>query len=51
MPLGGTSMDVFVFDLALSVGDISENEINMSRQRVLETLCSTYPEGKNMLSI
>lgn len=47
VPLGGNSGDVFCFDLALSVGDISEAEIGEKRQQVLEKLYSDFPEGKD----
>jgi hypothetical protein len=42
-PLGGNPADIYGFDLALSVGNISENQLGSQRQQVLEQLCSIYP--------
>jgi hypothetical protein len=44
IPIGGTSADVFGFNFALSVGDISEDRPGTRRQRVLERLYSIYPK-------
>lgn len=43
VPLGGTSRDVFGFELELSVGDISGEETGWERQQELERI-STLPE-------
>lgn len=42
-PLGGNPADVYGFNLSLSVGDISENQLGFQRQQVLERLYSIYP--------
>ena len=41
-PLGGKAADVYGFNLALSVGDISESEPGQLRQNALDWLCSIY---------
>ncbi|RCH51743.1 hypothetical protein C4885_08080 [Subdoligranulum sp. APC924/74] len=38
IPLGGKSSDVYCFDMALSVGDISDNEIGEQRKNVLKKM-------------
>ncbi len=48
VPLGGSAQDVFGFSLALSVGDISENEPGAQRRRVLEQLYSVYPNNEGI---
>jgi len=45
-PMGGNSADVYGFDLALSIGDISENHPSIKRERTLERLYSFYPNGE-----
>jgi hypothetical protein len=44
IPLGGNSADVYGFGLALSIGDISENEPDIRRKQVMEWLYSIYPD-------
>lgn len=44
-PLGGNPTDIFGFNLALSVGDISENQPGIKRKQTLEHLYSVYPNG------
>lgn len=44
-PLGGNPADIYGFNLALSVGDISENQPGIKRQQTLEHLYSIYPKG------
>lgn len=44
VPLDGSAADVFDFDLLLSIGDISEEEIGQRRQQFLEKLIS-FPKG------
>ena len=43
-PLGGNTADVYSFNLALSVGDISESEPGQLRRNVLDWLYSIYPD-------
>ena len=43
VPLGGNPADVFGLNLALSVGDISEEQPGVRRQQALEMLFSVYP--------
>jgi hypothetical protein len=43
-PLGGDPADICVFNLVLSVGDISEKEPGFKRKQALEHLCSIYPK-------
>ena len=43
IPLGGKSSDVYCFDMALSVGDISDNEIGEQRKNVLKKMLSMRP--------
>ena len=43
IPMDGDPADVFGFNLALSVGDISESRPGTRRQQVLERLYSVYP--------
>jgi len=43
VPMGGNPADVFGFNLALSVGDISENEPGTLRRQELEHLYSIHP--------
>lgn len=45
-PFGGNASDVFSFSLALSVGDITEENAIFNRQRVLEQLFSSYPNSE-----
>ena len=45
VPMGGNAWDVFGLDFILSVGDISENEPGVLRQRAMEWLWSIYPEN------
>lgn len=45
-PLGGNPTDVYGFNLALSVGNISENTLGSQRQQVLEHLYSIYPNDQ-----
>lgn len=45
-PLGGNSADIYGFNLALSVGDISENQPGIRRQQALEHLYSVYPNNE-----
>lgn len=45
-PLGGNSADIYGFNLALSVGNISEINLGSQRQEVLEQLCSIFPNDK-----
>lgn len=45
-PLGGNPGDVYGFNLALSVGNISENKLGSQRQEVLEQLYSIYPNDE-----
>lgn len=40
LPLGGTPQDIFCFDLALSVGDITEEIPGPRRQQAMEELYS-----------
>lgn len=42
VPLGGNPGDVYGFDLALSVGDISGDCLGVERQMVLEDMCSVW---------
>ena len=42
-PLGGNPADVFGFNLALSIGDISDNRFDYKRKQALEWLYSVYP--------
>ncbi len=44
VPIGGNLADVFGFNLALSVGDISKSRPDTRRQLVLERLFCLYPE-------
>ena len=44
IPLGGDPADVYGFSLALSIGDISENEPGAQQQKTLERLFSVYPD-------
>jgi len=46
IPLGGNSSDVYGFNLALSLGDISEINLGSQRQEVLEQLYSIFPNDK-----
>ena len=41
-PMGGNTADIYGFNLALSVGDISENQLGSQRQEVLEQLYSIH---------
>ncbi len=47
---GGNSADVYGLNLALSIGNISENKLGAQRQEVLEQLYSVYPndEGRQV---
>jgi len=45
-PLGGNPADIYGFNLALSVGNISENKLGSQRQEVLEQLYSIYPNDE-----
>ena len=40
IPLGGKSSDVYCFDMALSVGDISDNGIGEQRKNVFKKMLS-----------
>ena len=40
IPLGGKSCDVYCFDMALSVGDISDNGIGEQRKNVFKKMLS-----------
>ena len=40
IPLGGKSSDIYCFDMALSVGDISDNGIGERRKDVLKEMLS-----------
>lgn len=42
IPLGGKSRDVYCFDMALSVGDISDNGIGEQRKEVLRKMLSVW---------
>lgn len=42
VPLDGNPGDVYGFDLALSVGDISGDCLGIERQRALEAMCSVW---------
>ena len=42
-PLGGNPADIYGFNLALSIGDISENQPGNKRKQTLERLFSVYP--------
>lgn len=44
VPLGGSSGDVFCFELALSMGTLSEDVFDIDRQSLLESLFYTYPD-------
>jgi hypothetical protein len=44
VPLGGNPADVYGFSLALSVGDISEDQPGAKRRQVLERLYCMYPD-------
>ncbi len=44
--MGGNSADVFGFNLALSVGDVSESQPGALRRQVLERLYGAYPNGE-----
>lgn len=46
IPLGGNSADIYGFNLALSVGDISEINLGSQRQEVLEQLYSIFANDK-----
>lgn len=45
-PLGGKTADIFGFNLALSVGDISEYQSGNKRKQLLERLYSIYPNAE-----
>lgn len=45
-PLGGNPADIYGFNLALSVGDLSENQPGVRRRQTLEHLYSVYPNGE-----
>ena len=42
IPLGGKSGDVYCFDMALSVGDISDNGLGKQRKNVLKKMLSVW---------
>lgn len=46
IPLGGNTADIYGFNLALSVGDISENQPGTKRKQTLEHLYSVYPKDE-----
>ncbi|MEQ8201016.1 MAG: DUF3658 domain-containing protein [Syntrophomonadaceae bacterium] len=50
-PLGGKIIDIYGFNLVLSVGDISENQPGIKRKQTLEHLYSVYPndQGRHMV--
>lgn len=48
VPLGGSPADVYGFDLALSVGDISEDQPGVGRRLVLEQLYCVYPHEEGL---
>lgn len=43
IPLGGKSSDVYCFDIALSMGDISDNGLGEQRKSVLRNMLSVCP--------
>ncbi len=43
IPMGGKSSDIYCFDIALSVGDISDNGLGERRKSVLKNMWSVYP--------
>lgn len=45
-PLNGNPADIYGFNLALSVGDISENHPGIRRKQTLEHLYSIYPNDE-----
>ncbi|MCI8497372.1 MAG: DUF1835 domain-containing protein [Clostridiales bacterium] len=45
VPLGGNPADVYGLSLALSFGDISEQQPGAKRQQALERLYGIYPDG------
>ena len=46
VPLGGNPADIHGFNLALSIGDISENQPGIKRKQTLEHLYSVYPNDE-----
>lgn len=48
IPLNSQRKDILCFPLALSMGDITENEIGKQREAVLQRLVSIYPDEVNM---
>jgi hypothetical protein len=46
VPLGENPADIYGFNLALSIGDILENQPGIKRKQVLEHLYSVYPNGE-----
>lgn len=46
IPMGGNTADIYGFNLALSVGDISENQPGIKRLQTLEHLYSVYPNDE-----
>ena len=51
VPLGGTAADVFGFNLALSVGEIAEEEVGERRRQALELLFGTFHEGAECVQL
>ncbi|MBC3900704.1 DUF1835 domain-containing protein [Acetobacterium malicum] len=45
-PLDGKVSDIYGFNLLLSIGDISENQLGIKRKQVLEHLFSVYPNDQ-----
>lgn len=45
VPLGGRSSDIYGFWLMLSMGDISENQPDVERMKVLERVYSIFPDS------
>lgn len=43
-PLGGNAADIYGFNLAQSIGDISENQPGIKRKQTLERLYRTFPD-------
>ncbi len=50
-PMGGNSADIYGFNLALSVGDISENQPGIKRKQTLEHLYSIYPNDEGRKAV
>ncbi len=50
-PLGGNTADIFGFNLALSIGDISEDQLGIQRKQTLEHLYSVYPNNEGYQAV